>query len=275
MKQTLIYPALAIAIFSYSPLAFSSSYQSEISIRYSEYDVDYADNPSSIALEGIRYFAPVDTTNVPFAEAAFLGKASSFSVRFARDDYESAYREGNNYQRSADVNYYVPDSMFFVGAGIRQYKTDYEYSYYYPDYGYYEGEYESEWESTWIGRLGITPVDGLLVWSEFYEHQDLSEYWNLNAKYVKPLANNKAIGIESTFAQISAADSQYLNVVADYYFAQAFSIGAGISYDDDSDDSSNLLIRSRYFLTDKISLELAYADDEYSNNWRAGGNIRF
>lgn len=274
MKLPFICPALATTIFSLSSLAFASTYQSEIDLHYLENDVDdYSDEASAIELEGTYYFAPVDTTNVPFAEAAFLRKANSVSLRLMRQEYETPYSDGKNYQRGVDVNYFVPDTMFYMGAGIHQYKNDYSYSYYDPVYGYNEGNYESEWESTWVGRVGVTPIDGLLVWSEFYEHQDLSEYWNLNAKYVKTLANNRAIGIESSFAQSNDFDSHILDIAADYYFTQAFSIGAGVSIDDS--DSANGLIRSRYFLTDKISMDISYTDGEYFDTWRAGGSIRF
>lgn len=281
MKQPVIYSALTAAIFSLSLPAFSSTYQTELEATYWEPDIDPQVDATEFQLKATRYFSPVDTTNLPFAEAAFLRKTSYFSLGFTESDYKvsSDYFDGdskqNTKQREADINYFVPDSKFFVGAGIHQYKINYSYYYDVADYGNYEFKNESDWDSRWVARLGIAPVDGLLVWSEFFEDIKISEHWNLHAKYVKPLANNKAIGVESTFEKYRS-DTWIANVAVDYYFTQALSIGAGVShYESDWDDSTGALVRSRYFLTERVSLDLSYVDSDFSESWKVGGNIRF
>ncbi|PUA27289.1 MAG: hypothetical protein B0W54_11855 [Cellvibrio sp. 79] len=278
MKFSVCYAMSAVAIFSLTPLAFSSTYQTEIDLRYLEVDLASPYEDSQFHLEGTRYFEPVDTSNLPFYEAAFLRKASSFSLSLIDNDSDFGDSDRNYKRRSAEINYYIPDSLFFVGASIHQAKTDYRYYAYIPDYGNYEVNDESDWRSRWVGRLGIAPVDGLLVWSEFTEGVKVSDYWNLNAKYVKPLQNNKAIGVESTF-ETSSSNYWRTNLIADYYFSQSLSIGAGFSYyesdNDYSEDARSHIVRSRYFLTEKISLNLSYTDGEDANAWSVGGSIRF
>lgn len=277
MKYQLTFTVLAVASLATS-LVSANPYQTEIKINYSDYDaknqpVDY----SIMNLEATRYFSPVDTTNLPYAEAAFLKKVNSFTLGYmdSASDVPSGAIDNNG--RWAEINYYVPGSLFFVGVGIRQYKTHYIFTHYLPEYdGYYEADYETDWNSTWVGHLGITPIDGLSIWSDFHEHQKFSNSWNLNAKYVKPLAGSRVIGIESSFENDKKNDLRMFNFVADYYFTQAFSVGVGAyHYKNTYDDTINSTIRSRYFLTDKVSFDLAYFDSKYFETWRVGGNVRF
>lgn len=248
------------------------SYQSEINVGYEYLDFEYDSvNAHHTSLRAIHYFSPLDVTDVPLAEAAFLNRASSVSIAYQYDDYEAPAQDLENKYRSLDVNYYVPNTMFFAGAGLRQDKSEGYYDY--GGYGSYD--YETDWETDWVGRLGVAPVDGLLIWSEFYEHVKVSDYWNLNAKYVKPLSSGRAFGIESSY-QNAGSDVHQLHVIGDYYFSNKFSVGLGIlHYEADNYEDKDILLRTRYFLTDKISLDLTYTDQNYRDTWRLGASARF
>lgn len=276
MRFSVIYAVLSAVIFPFVPSVSADSYQHEIGVSYLEPDYQGDIDAYMLHVNGTRYFAPVDTGNLPFAEAAFLRKASSLSLHYINADTEGGLIDAENNQRSVEINLYLPDSIFFIGAAVEQSKSRYR-DYYSGEDGGYPVDVELDWESTWVGRLGVTPLDGLLVWSEFYEDVDVSDYWNLKAKYVQPLANNRAIGIESSFSRFDVSDGETLDVLVDYYFTQALSLGAGVflyNYDDSSNEEE-FMVRTRYFFTENISLDFTYRDSDFSDTWKLGGSIRF
>jgi len=278
MKNTLQFAKrlLPFSAFLMAPAALADthqnqSYQTEINASYE--DADYENNwlnAYHVPLQATYYFSPVDVTNVPLAEAAFLNQASSVSLTYQYSDYDMSAEYSKSKYRGLDINYYVPDTMFYVGAGIQQAKSE---NYYSNNYGSHK--YETDWETRWVGRLGVAPAEGLLIWSEFYEHVKVSDYWNLNAKYVKPLSNGRAFGIESSYHNIESEEHS-LQVIADYYFNNRFSLGVGIShYETDYYDDKDTLLRSRYFFTDNFSLDLTYTDQNYFDTWKIGATARF
>jgi hypothetical protein len=275
MKLAVFTAIVTASSFALAPFALSGTYQTEINATYSEFDSDYYTGDNySINLQGTQYFSPVDTANLPLAEAAFLRKASSFSLSLANSDYKYERDNQDNYQRGASVTYFVPNSIFFVGAGIAESKYTYQYRYS-NEIAPIKGS--TDWESSWSAALGIAPIDGLQVWSDFYEDTDVSDYWNLNAKYVKPLAGERAFGVEVRYADFRAADSDSINVSADYYFTHRFSVGAGVGqmWNDEYDDHTSYDIHMRHFFTQNASIQLSYSDSDYSDGWKLGGTVRF
>lgn len=272
-----VFTAFVTSSLTLPSFSLADTYQTEINASYGETDSDYyySDN-YSISLQGKHYFSLIDTTNLPLAEAAFLQKVSSFSLSLTNHAFEDSGVDGDGYQRAASVTYFIPNSIFFVGAGIAENKSNYEYHYV---EGYsYEGAISTDWNSRWNATLGISPIDGLQVWSEFFEDEDVSEYWNLNAKYVKPLSGERAFSVETRYADSRGIDIKSLTVITDYYFNRRFSVGAGIThyvFDDSDDDDNNSFIRARYFITENTSVELSYFSSDYFDSWRIGGAVRF
>lgn len=277
MKLAVLSAIVATSSFTLAPFALSETYRTEISANYGETDSDYYSGDNySVGLSGKLYFSPVNTAGLPLAEAAFLQKASSFSVSLSNNSYEY---EGDNqeaYLRSANVTYFIPNSIFFVGAGIAENKWTYEYNFG-DEAAPLNGS--TDWESRWSAAVGIAPIDGLQVWSDFFEDTDVSERWNLNAKYVKPLVGERAFGVEVRYSDYNEFDSHSINVSADYYFTHRFSVGAGVgqAWSDESyvEDQTTYNIHARHFLTENASVELSYSDYDYSTGWQLGGTIRF
>lgn len=278
MKITIFTAIVATFSFSLSPISTAQTYQTEIGVTYSEFDSDfYPGDNYSIGLQGTQYFSPVYTRNLPLAEAAFLQKASSLSLSLANDDYEFDDQDGDSYLRGANVTYYIPNSIFFVGAGITENKLVFTHRYY-GDYAY-EGIVSTDWRSHWNATLGVAPIDGLQVWSEFLEGVDVSDYWNLSAKYVKPLVGEQAISIEARYVDDRQFDIRSVVVSTDYYFNHRFSVGLVTAQfifgSSEVDDSTPYHIRARQFITENTSVELAYFSSDYSDRWQLGGTIRF
>ncbi|MGV8834753.1 putative porin [Cellvibrio sp.] len=277
MKLAVLSAIVATSSFTIAPFALSETYRTEISANYGETDSDYYSGDNySVGLSGKLYFSPVDTAGLPLAEAAFLQKASSFSVSLSNSEYEYEGDNQDAYSRGANLTYFVPNSIFFVGAGITENKWTYHYRLN-DESNFIKGS--TDWESRWNAAVGIAPIDGLQVWSDFYEHTDVSEHWNLNAKYVKPLVGERAFGVEVRYGEYNESDSHSINASADYYFTHRFSVGAGVGqvWSDESDieDQNTYNIHARHFLTENASVELSYSDYDYSTGWQLGGTVRF
>lgn len=279
MKLKLL-PAITAAVgIVTAPFAFAATYQSEMSANYADIDVsDDSEEGYFIGLEGTYYFAPVDTANHPLAEAAFIEKASNAYLNLGNYEFKDTGDRLDIYQRTLGVDFYIPNSLFYVGAGVNEYKSKYTW----PSDEYSNaGSDSSKWDSEWFVKAGIAPVTGLLVWSEFTEDVDVSDEWNINGKYVIPLSGEQALNIEASYekSDVSYVDDIIAGAV-DYYLDRHLSLGAGFinsSFDSASDNESttDYFVRARNFFTDNISAELSYIDGDYENRLMLGGTVRF
>ncbi|HTF97968.1 MAG TPA: putative porin [Cellvibrio sp.] len=282
MKLNLLSVIVAGLSLAAIPTVFAKTYQGEISATYAE--IDEEDSNADInnsALEGTFYFAPVDIQHRPLAESAFLQKASNVYVRGAYDRDKDSYSFGNyhserqitEYEREAGVEFYIPDSIFYVGAGIRDWKLKDEWR------SGDEAEKDTiDWKSQWYATAGVTPVDGLLVWSNFFQDVDISDYWNINAKYVMPLGNgDQWLNLEANYGDLKD-EVRVLRLSGDYYFDHYLSVGVGLSQIDEQDDDENYseyFIRAQQFFTESVAVNLEYVDGEYESRWEVGATARF
>jgi len=277
MKLKLLPAIITAAGLLTAPFALAATYQSEISATYADIDIsDDSEEGYFIGLEGKYYIAPVDTANHPLAEAAFIEKASNVYLKLGNYELKDTGDRLDIYQRSLGIDFYIPNSIFYVGAGVNEYKSKYIWP---SDEDSNAGSNSSKWNSEWFVKAGIAPVTGLLVWSEFTENVNVSDEWNINGKYVIPLSGEQALNIEASYEKTyDFVDT--ITVAADYYLDRNLSLGAGFvnsSYDGDGDNNSETgyLIRARQFFTDNASLELSYTDGDYESSLALGGTFRF
>jgi hypothetical protein len=138
MKFVVFTAIITASSCTLAPFVLAKTYQTEINASYGESESDlYPSDNYSISLIGTQYFSPVDTTRGPLVEVAFLQKASSFSLLLANNDYESYSQNSDSYFRGTRVTYFIPNSVFFVGAAIAENKMVGTY-YYHGDYSYEE-----------------------------------------------------------------------------------------------------------------------------------------
>lgn len=275
MKLKLL-PAIFAAGFLSAPFALAASYQSEVSASYT--DIDVSDDPEEgyfVSIEGKYYFSPVDTASHPLAEAAFVEKASNIYLGVANEEYKEAGERMDAYMRTLGVDFYIPNTMFYLGAGVIEAK--YKYSWL-ADENVNAGGNSSKWNSAWYAKAGIAPVTGLLLWSEFFENVDVSDQWNINGKYVMPLSGEQALNLEASYQQSDIDDADTISGAVDYYLDRHLSIGAGFentSYADDHDSTTDYFVRARNFFTDTISAEVSYTDNDIESLVTLGASIRF
>ncbi|ROQ20992.1 putative porin [Marinimicrobium koreense] len=229
--------ALATAFSLTSGLAMANSYQAEVGASYT--DVENGDGV--FGMYGEFHFSPVQTRNHPLAEAAFLERSSN--VYAAADDDFDALTVGGEL--------YVPDTMFYVGGRVTRVDNA-------------AGD-----ETTAYATLGLTPVDGLLVTTEFSEDGYDA---NISAKYVTSLGGGNFVNLEGTY-QDTDFDDDILSLGADFYFDRTWSVGAGYT-DFLGDDQFTL--RTEKFFTNEISGRLSFTDSDAAGNvFTIGGAVRF
>ncbi|MFC3117128.1 putative porin [Cellvibrio fontiphilus] len=272
MKMKLLSSIVAAVGLVGAPLALAANYQAEVSAAYE--DIDYADSNGEgkfIGLEGKYYFAPVNTSEHPLAEAAFIEKASNVYLQLGTEEYKFGGEKSDLYGRVIGADFYIPNTIFFLGAGVAEVKSKAPASL---------GQ-SYDWESAWFVKAGVAPIEGLLVWSEFTEDIDVNDEWNINGKYVLPLRGEQALNLEASYekSKLGWADDT-ITMSADYYIDRHLSLGAGFvntSYDSSVADNADTdyFVRARNFFTDKASLELSYVDGEFENSLLVGGTIRF
>lgn len=275
----------AIALLLATDISIAQTYRSEISLDYLRRDREALPDSESDTwrVSGTYYFSPVNTASHPLAEAAFLEKASNLSVSYLHEEWDYSDTYGSfRYETSvteedlnADIELFIPNTMFYVAAGMTRDESKYRTTVFYMEDDLNPGvetDTETDGDNSWHGSLGVTPIDGLLIWSDFYEDVDLDEHWNLNAKYVTDW-NGNAINIEGGYNDYDGDYSIY--VVSDYYLDRTFSVGTGVSYIDADDSDNSYILRTRKFFTDRFSIHANYISSDFIDTYNIGIDVRF
>ncbi|WP_049632021.1 putative porin [Cellvibrio sp. pealriver] len=283
MKMKLLTAIIAATGFAAAPFAFSSTYQGEVTAAYSDVNPDATSTDAYEAgIQGKYYFSPVDTSQHPLAEAAFLEKASNIYVSAATKEWKGDGFRSDIYAREIGIDFYIPDSIFYLGAGVRENKNQTKFAAD-PDNGSGEVRFGMPWQSQWFVKAGVSPVDGLLVWSEFVEDVDVSEQWNINGKYVIALAGEKALNFEASYENSDDFfPAETWSAAADFYFDRHLSVGTGFTHETfendgliQGKDATDYFIRARNYFTDNIGVELEYTSGEFEDALTLGASIRF
>lgn len=220
--------ALAAALVSGSALA--QDFQWEASAGYTDLDGD------SVLDAQVSYFLDrVATKGHPLAEAAFLERASNFTLGYAdADDADS-------------------DTIGITGE-------------FYFDQLYLRGGYASTDAAgtdidTISARVGWVIADGLRVAAGVDRVDfdvpgvDESNDVVVEAKYVTKLSGETALNVEGSVTFLDQADDEVFALSGDYYFNSALSVGAALSF---ADDDNNYGVNARYFFTPVLSITASY-----------------
>lgn len=250
--------AALLAVGAAPAVSLAADYRAELQGSYFQL-IGPGDFPDLNAafIQGRYFFKTVKTDGLPLAEAAFLGRASSVSVAASRSESsigQSVFRLNSQF---ASVGYYIPGTMFFggVSASRNEHITALNSTLVLTDY-----------DTTWSGVLGITPVDGLLVTTEFQEH---GYDPNITARYVGKLPNSHYYAGTVSVVDADRGDTAF-GVEFDYYFDDTFS--AGLAY---QDGSESLTARMRKFITPRFSIGGSYTDDDVADSFNVDIAWRF
>ncbi len=239
----------AATLLATSGLAIADAYQAELNADATRWDLNGINSSANnYDINGKYYFNPVKTTNLPLAEAAYLGKNSN--VFFALDrNYGHGYA-GDSKAYSGGVEVYIPENFVYI-------KVEGTHN-----------SYDHDSDNSATTTLGLTPLDGLRVTSSW--NSDEGYHANIEAKYVTALGNGQYINVEAGFADTDFGT--YKMIGGDYYFDNTFSVGAEIS---DDDTGTSYLVRTRKFFSEEFSGYVSYADTDAGNIAAVGVSLRF
>lgn len=253
---------LAIASALLSTLAFvgtAHAYQAEVSGNYNYLDPDYGDGVSVFGASGTYYFNPVQTRNSPLAEAAFLDRASSVSVAGAYGDNDGT----KNSSIGVSGEYYVPNSDFYLGAGIARDENKIK-------------NYSDNKTTRYNAEVGYLPAPGLLVavGLQGYDQEDGGDDVDptLRAKYVTQVGQHD-VNLEARGVFGDDDNKQYY-LAGDYYIDKTLSVGADYQKDK-ATDLDQWGVTAKKFLNEQVSVDgrLGFGDDY--NTYTVGASYRF
>lgn len=273
-------------LICFCDIALAETYQTELNAGLTNTQHPFSDNTDSWLLSGTYYFNSVDVKDHPLAEAAFLERSGNLKLMYIYEQRDVDVTVGayipssdpfassspfttvseahqTNGIAGATIEVYVPDTIFYVSASYEQLR----YKLHIPQKGIFQAFDESYISNGWSANLGITPVAGLRVWSEFYEDQDVKDDWNLQAKYVMEW-NGNAINIEGGYQHQKDFTDIY-SLGSDFYFDRSFSVGATCDYNGGTNRNA-YGIRSRKFFSENVSLQASYTQSKQADIYNIG-----
>lgn len=246
---------LTLATALIASLGTAHAYQAEVGGTIALVDPDNGDTSTGFAIDGTYYFNPVQVKNSPLNEAAFLNRASNINAAVSYIDYDlfdvTTFNVG--------VEYFVPNSDFYVSGNIGQSSTDTPI-----------GDDDT---TIYSAELGYLPVPGLLL------AVGLAGYDNDAGDDVDPTLRAKYVTQVGQYDMnfeggASFGDLDAYSLGADLYLDKTFSVGLGYS-DSDIDNSDVFTIRAKKFFNQQVSLEgsINFADE--GNIFGVRGAYRF
>ena len=242
---------LALATALLAGLGTAHAYQAEVGGSIDVLDRDKGGSDTGFAVDGTYYFNPVQVKNSPLNEAAFLNRASNVAGVLSYEDDSETFGIG------AGLEYFVPNSDFYLSGSITHFDNDFR------DLTYYSAE------------VGYLPVTGLLVavgllgMSEDDADDEIDP--TLRAKYVTQVGQyDMNFEGEASFGDIDA-----YRLGTDLYLDKTFSVGLGFSGSDADSIDDVFSIRAKKFFTQQVSLEGSIAFGDNADIFGIRGAYRF
>lgn len=212
-KLRILAPVLMLGLAPAAALA--DDYRFEVKGAFDR-DVPTGDfyDINTTALYGTWYFQPVSIDGVPLSEASFLGRSSYLSAVVARFD---GFVDTDQNAMAASVGYYIPGTMFFVGGGASRVESV---------IGVSSTVVLKRYDTTWVGTLGIAPLDGLLISTNFLKG---GYDPNVTAKYVGKLPDHHYYSGSVSLVDPDFGDTTFA-IDFDYYFDESSSLGVGYDH---------------------------------------------
>ena len=253
-------------IFCFGTVYAQDSYQAEVSAKYYSSEDDDNIEYKIYGVNGEVYFAKVDTTGHPLAEAAFLERIGSIEVTAGIEEFK------------ADPNVKADGPLYGVGATFMNPKLPIAFQASFitsklefdsPSDGdatkeHYEFGFGYFITKRLIAGLkyGYSEVEQPIPGAKKYNNYELS------AKYVRVLADGTAFNIESGLLLRQFDDgtedesNAIIKILCDYYINHKVSIGAGFEIntgDNKYDEGKTFAIDFKAFVLPRISINAGFA----------------
>ncbi|MDX3773892.1 putative porin [Chromatiaceae bacterium AAb-1] len=262
MKRTIL--ASFVALFSFGTLADTYQHQSDLDYSWGDIASGDAENWS---FKHQFFLAPVSlNTNVPYAEAAFMGRNASVNAgySYSRFDFpgfskfsDSAWSVGGEYMDQGHNFYGALQWVEYNGSDDRQV----------------------------LGRVGyFVNKDWLVAVDVRHSRPDgagsVTEY-GVSTKKLLALDSGDFINIEARYMDIRDRSESEYGVAADYYFGKTVSLG--LAYDWTSKDvvssrEDSFTVRGNWYVTPALALKASVAFDSFATGddvYSIGASYRF
>lgn len=236
---------LAISMMAVS-IANASDYQFDVDGWVANTDIDGAGDDTDVGLGIEFHFLPVDTSQGPLAEAAFITQSSNIYARQIRSgsgglDFDITVIGGE---------VYIPDTMFYLGL----------------DYAY---DNDDSSNSNWTLHAGVTPIENLLVTTSYNEDGDYEP--NIRAKYLLALDNGATLGFRGNAVDHENGGNT-ISGGMDYYFNRYTNVGFTLT---DFDDFQTSEVHVRHFFLEDAYAGLSYSENDFADTIALSGGFRF
>jgi hypothetical protein len=241
MKIRILSAAVVMSLLSSAALA--DTYQADVGVGYDRFD---SSNVYSVG--GSVYFAPVDDSKGPRAEAAFLNKASGISVNYSKpQDGDNAYAVSARFVMSND---YLVEARYSRQGGNA--------------FGSGEGLNLSSLlggKTYGIGAgLYLTDHSDLVL---SYDRDTDSKSNTVGLAYhaEQPLADAASLGYEVGGSYIDSPDGKAyaLDAAATYYVNPNLGLGASIAYMNGDGSITTYGVHGSYFFTPSFYVRAGYS----------------
>ncbi|MES2662085.1 MAG: putative porin [Pseudomonadota bacterium] len=246
-----------IAWITASALGFvgiqAQAYQYEIGVLYGHADLPLSGltgaESDTLGIGGDFYLTPVDVTNRPRGEAAFLAQATSFGVSYLSTDFEDDFT-GLDEDESALVvggRYVDVGSGLVLEADIFAADAD--------GYRIAGGMYISDDSQV------------LLSWASDDESQ--VDELGVGFKSVTPYIGDSFLGLEADISRSSidsdGVDADWTTISADgtYFVTPLASFGVGLGFGSGDIDSTEYRVFGELFLNDNVGVGASYEVVDY------------
>jgi len=293
-KHVVSFVVMYILIFCINFVYAQESYRTEISANYSNLREQDNDETNIYSASADLYFAPVNTSNHPLAESAFLERIGSFSLFGGHGEGEGSSFDSKGPFYGVSLTVRKPQLPFTFRALYRKTEVDFDIQ-----------EDENQERDTDSYFLGIGYFIKPAFWGEFqYSHSksettfsgssletsSKSHFYGVSAKFVKELPDSTAYNITGTAGVLrfdkdgDKGSNIIVTVSGDYYFNRQISVGADyvLNTGDDKDAEGNTIsIGFNAFFNQQISVNAGIAkffaknpEGEDDESFNAGITIR-
>ncbi len=257
-----------LAILAAQP-ASAGDFSKELTASYTSSETGSYENDLLLANLDI-FLAPVSTDNVPLAEAAFLGKASSVSVLagYSASDYGSN-AESSGYPLGAGITYVLPQQPLALHASFSRVKEDLDNP--------YSGDV-----TTKVLQLGAgyyVQDNAMVALTYAKADSDINSGSGngdataktliLSGKYIADLGAGQYLNLEPSLVRQTEDGEDDVTAIAfgaDFYPVPETSIGAGMSQVISDQDGTALYLTARTFIQSNTSLQLTYTNNRIDDS---------
>lgn len=292
MKQTdflqRILACLMVAVavmLSTAAMAQTDVFQFEGAVLYTQTKDD--DNKfQGYGVAAGYFFTPVSLTSLPWAEAAFLARASNVNIAAIRTDFDwdsatFGKISGDGYMVTGNIEIFVPGLPVYFSADVTRMKSSFESSMFKMD----------SVNTEFSGRIGVLPMQGILIGALYgrslearegtilvtmkIDQDDTIDSFGGFLKIVRPIGDGMAFGIDLTAQRINTltkdntggeADIEISNtnvegMLAFYPMAQ---LGIGATFEiqrgDDMESEGNTYgITAIFFPIPNVGIQFSYS----------------